>query len=642
MNIDKLKQKILSKINQEELEKKVNEKIEENSGLLGEESAVMLVAQELGIEITYGDDEEEYDFTINDIADGQKNVEVTGKIIEISPAKEFNRKDGSTGKLASITIGDNTGITRLTLWNDKTDLIEGLKKGDVVKIENAFSRKWNDKVELNSGSELSIDKLKKYDESRYPILKENYKISELMPNLSGTINAEVVAAYPKKEFNRKDGTNGQLKSLILKDDTGSIRGTLWNELADFEVKKGDIAEVSGYVKQGYSGLEISVDNIGIVEESVKEEKSVEKMNISELASFDGEYVTISGNVANISGSREVQFSDRTAEVQDIYLNDGTGMVKIAFWGANRNILNDLKEGDYLNVSNCKLRTYTDNTGEKRADLTYNYMSELKKDETASEKIVEKITAIGDILSGSADSSDLTVIGMVTNAYPVNEFSRSNGGTGKVRNIQLDDSTGSIRMALWDSDAEIEISEGDVVKLIHGFAKESGEYMDLSTGRFGRIEVNPEGISIKSPRNYIADLEEGVSTEISGTVVDYRKQDVILSLCPNCRKRVSLVDNKYTCEVCGEVTPNELLVSNLTIDDGTGVINCRIYGNNVEKVTELSKNKIKEMNLDALSNVLGKDVLFYGTPSFRNDDLEFAVKRVNFVDASKELEVLKQL
>ena len=139
----------------------------------------------------------------------------------------------------------------------------------------------------------------------------------------------------------------------------------------------------------------------------------------------------------------------------------------------------------------------------------------------------KLLRIGDILSGSADNSDVTVIGMVTNAYPVNEFSRSNGGTGKVRNIQLDDSTGSIRMALWDSDAEIEISEGDVVKLIHGFAKESGEYMDLSTGRFGRIEVNPEGISIKSPRNYIAELEEGISTEISGTIVDYRKQDVIL-------------------------------------------------------------------------------------------------------------------
>ena len=31
-----------------------------------------------------------------------------------------------------------------------------------------------------------------------------------MPNLSGTIDAEVVAAYPKKEFSRKDGTKGQL------------------------------------------------------------------------------------------------------------------------------------------------------------------------------------------------------------------------------------------------------------------------------------------------------------------------------------------------------------------------------------------------------------------------------------------------
>jgi len=639
MNIDKLKQKILSKLSKKELEKRVTEKIEENSGLLGEESAIMLVAQELGIEITYGE-EEEYDFSIRDIADGQKNVEVTGKIIEISKPKEFSRKDGTTGKLASITIGDITGSTRLTLWNDKTDLIEGLKKGDVVKIENAFSRKWNDKVELNSGSELSVQKLKNYDESRYPVLKDNYKISELVPNVLANIDAEVISVYPKREFSRKDGTTGQLKSLVLKDDTGTIRVTLWNEIADFEVKKGSTVELNGYVKQGYSGLEISADSIKILKEGTAPEVSTEKLKLADLTDYDGEFVDVSGNIVSISISREVQFSDRTAEVQDIHISDDTGRAKIAFWGANRNVLEGLSEGDFVNVSKCKLRTYTDNLGEKRADLTYSYLSELKKDEKQSKEIQEEITSIGDILNGKADKSDVNVIGLVVSSYPVNEFKRSNGSTGKVRNISIDDNSGSIRVALWDSAAELSISEGDVVKIVHGYAKESGEFLDLSIGRLGRIEVNPAGVTIKSNRSYIADLEEGKSTEISGTVVDYRKQDLVLNLCPKCRKRLTVSGNKYVCEECGNVTPNELLVSTIAVDDGTGVINCRLYGTTVEKITELTKNQLKSANLDALSKIVGKDFVFYGNSSVRNDEMEFSVKSVSKLDVNKELEALK--
>ncbi|ABR54264.1 nucleic acid binding OB-fold tRNA/helicase-type [Methanococcus vannielii SB] len=641
MNIEKLKQKILTKLSKKELEKRVNEKIEENSGLLGEESAVMLVAQEFGIEITY-DDDEEYDFSIKDIQDGQKNVEVSGKIIEVSNTKEFSKKDGSTGKLASITIGDNTGTTRLTLWNDKTELIEGLKKGDVIKIENAFSRKWNDKVELNSGSELSIEKLKKYDESRYPILKENYSISELLPNLLAKINAEVILAYPKKEFSKKDGTTGQLKSLTLKDSTGSIRVTLWNELADFEVKKGDYVEVKGYAKQGYSGLELSADNITIIREGQLEESLSENLKISELTDFKGEFVNVSGNILTISPSREVSFNDRTSEVQDLYISDDTGRVKIAFWGLNKDVLKELNNGDYVKISNCKLRNYNDNSGEKRADLTYSYLSELKKDKKLSKEIEEIVTPISEILSGKANKNDVTVVGMVVSAYPINEFKRSNGSTGKVKNITIDDNSGSIRMSLWDNYAEMAILEGDILKIVHGYVKESGEYMDLSVGRFGQILVNPKGISVKSNRSFIVDIEEGKSTEIRGTVVDFRKQDLILNLCPNCRKKLNASGKEYVCETCGTVTPNELLVSTVAIDDGTSVINCRIYGQNVEKITGMSKNELKSSNLDALSKILGRDFIFYGSPNIRNDELEFSVKSVSNIDINREIDALEQI
>jgi len=44
------------------------------------------------------------------------------------------------GKIASIEIGDDSGTIRATLWNEKADIVKGLKRGDVIKITNAYSR----------------------------------------------------------------------------------------------------------------------------------------------------------------------------------------------------------------------------------------------------------------------------------------------------------------------------------------------------------------------------------------------------------------------------------------------------------------------------------------------------------------------
>ncbi|EHP86245.1 OB-fold nucleic acid binding domain-containing protein [Methanotorris formicicus] len=637
MDVDKLKEKILSKISEEELNKMVSEKIEEFGGLLNEEGAISLIAKEMGIEFDL--EEEEYEFTINDITEGQRDVEITGRIMNISEIRTFKRKDGTEGKLRSIEIADNTGVIRLTLWDDKVELAEDLNVGDVVKVEKAYSRKWRDRIELNSSADTKIYKLTDYDEEKYPQIKETYKISELSPNTTGKFEGGVVASYGVREFDRRDGSKGRLKSFILRDDTGSIRVTLWDDMSDIEINRGDYVRVEGYVREGPYGLEASANSIAILE---KGEKTISKeVDIENLPHYENEIVTVKGRVMSIGSKKTIDFGDSTAEVQELYLEDETGRVRISFWRDRTNLLNSINEGDLVKITNCKVKLYVDREGYQRVDLIATPETEIVKDESISApEYKENLCKIRDILEGNVDRDDITVVGRVYRAFEINEFERE-GGIGKVRNVIIEDETGRIRLVLWDENAELDIKEGDVVKVVHGYVRERGEYVDLNIGRFGRVIVNPEGVAIKSNRKFIADVEDGENVEIRGSIVDYVKQGFILYLCPNCRRKVVAVDDIYSCPECGDVVPDEVLTLTLVVDDGTGTITCRLYNRNVEKLTKKSRDELINCDIGIMEELLGEEFVFEGVVKKR-DNLEMNVKNIREIDLDEEINIIKSM
>jgi replication factor A1 len=637
MDINKLKAKLLSKISEEELSRMMNKKIEEFDGLINEEGAISLIAKEMGIE--FDSDEEDYEFTINDITEGQRNVEVTGRIMNISEIRTFKRKDGTEGKLRAIEIADNTGVIRLALWDDKVELVGGLKVGDVVKVENAYSRKWRDRIELNSSADTKIDKLTDYDEEKYPQIKEMYKILELNPNTTAKFEGEVVASYGVREFDRKDGSKGRLRSFILKDDTGSIRVTLWDEMADIEINRGDYVRVEGYVREGPYGLEASANSIEILE---KGEKTISKeVDIENLPNYENEIVTVSGRVMGISNKKTVDFGDTTAEVQELYLEDETGRVRVSFWRGKTNALNSINEGDLVRITNCRVKVYTDREGNQRVDLIATVETEIVKDESISApEYKENLCKIGDIIEGNVDKNNITVIGRVYRAFDITEFERENG-IGKVRNIIIEDETGRIRLVLWDENAELDIKEGDIVKVVHGYIRERGESIELNIGRFGRIIVNPKGVAIKSNRKFIADVEDGENVEIRGAIVDYVKQGFILYLCPNCRRKVVVVDDTYSCPECGDVEPDEVLTLTLVVDDGTGTITCRLYNRNVEKLTKKSREELINCDISIIEELLGEEFVFDGIVKKR-DGLEMNVKNVREINLDEEINLIKSM
>jgi replication factor A1 len=95
---------------------------------------------------------------IGELEVGMDALEVVGRVIEVSKAMEFTRTDGSKGKVATIGIGDETGTTRLSLWQDDVGNVEKIKVGDVIKATNCYGALGlYGQPELHLGRQGSID-----------------------------------------------------------------------------------------------------------------------------------------------------------------------------------------------------------------------------------------------------------------------------------------------------------------------------------------------------------------------------------------------------------------------------------------------------------------------------------------------------
>lgn len=86
---------------------------------------------------------------VNELRDGMKRISVQAKVTEKSETREvMSRFKDQTYKVATATISDETGMIKLTLWNDQ---IEQVNVNDVVKVENGYVTSFRGEVQLNVG-----------------------------------------------------------------------------------------------------------------------------------------------------------------------------------------------------------------------------------------------------------------------------------------------------------------------------------------------------------------------------------------------------------------------------------------------------------------------------------------------------------
>jgi len=142
----------------QQLYEKILKKQTELSGLVSLEGAAYLVARDLKVDLFEG--LEKRRLKIGNVVDGMRKVNVVGRVFFISTPIEFEREDGTTGKVSNIYIGDETGFLRVTLWDKQVSLIEDgkIKVGDVVEVKNGVAKetRFGMELRLNSRSFISL------------------------------------------------------------------------------------------------------------------------------------------------------------------------------------------------------------------------------------------------------------------------------------------------------------------------------------------------------------------------------------------------------------------------------------------------------------------------------------------------------
>jgi replication factor A1 len=186
--------------------------------------------------------------TIDSLSLGQSDVTLQGLVLGTDSVRTFDRDDGSTGRVANLTLGDETGRIRVTLWDEQADKATELEPGTAVEVIDGYVREREGDLELHVGDRgavETVDETVDYDPDATPITEVS--IGETL-DLAGVVRS----TDPKRTFDRDDGSEGQVRNLRLQDETDDIRIALWGDKADLAVAPGDRVLAAGVeIEEGW-------------------------------------------------------------------------------------------------------------------------------------------------------------------------------------------------------------------------------------------------------------------------------------------------------------------------------------------------------------------------------------------------------
>ncbi len=88
------------------------------------------------------------------------------------------------------------------------------------------------------------------------------KVNELKPSQNGTVTGEITAVEPAREVVTKFGKKMRVANATLRDDTGEITLSLWNDDID-KIQQGQQVTVdNGWVTEFKGNLQISTGKFG--------------------------------------------------------------------------------------------------------------------------------------------------------------------------------------------------------------------------------------------------------------------------------------------------------------------------------------------------------------------------------------------
>ncbi|MFC4248630.1 single-stranded DNA binding protein [Natribaculum luteum] len=270
--------------------------------------------------------------------------------------------------------------------------------------------------------------------------------------------AKVVSIGEVRTFERDgDAEDGRVVNVEVADETGSIRAAFWDEHAEAaveELEEGQVLRIVGRPKEGFSGVEVSVDDVEPDDETEIDVQVSDTHTVDDL-SLGLSNVNLVGLVLDTDSMRTFDRDDGSeGKVANLTLGDSTGRVRVTLWDEQAERVDDLEAGDTVEVIDGYVR-------ERDGDLELHVGNRgALEDVDEDVEYVPESTSIETLEIGQT----VDIAGVVRSADPKRTFDRDDGSEGQVRNIRVQDATGDIRVALWGEKADVDVGPGDEVAL----------------------------------------------------------------------------------------------------------------------------------------------------------------------------------
>ena len=286
------------------IEDKIKEKKDKiGAGYLTDDGALFLIAADLGITL---EQSKKMEIELKDLFVGAKEVTVESRILNMSPTKEFTKKDGTSFLLRTITVYDSDSTASVKLWDEKANLpgIENLKPGDLVKIIKAYVKSdLTGLPTINIGSGSTIEAVK--SNSNIPSLDSiTVDVSTAKEDqrdlvISGTVNGMINLM----EFTNSRGQPSKALKFRIKGSNGSnLNVVLWGKdesiLPKMIASNAKVRLLGVKTKTGNQGLEIHGNDATIVE--IEGSKEIEPI-----------IIRILGDRNNASGDNTILGMDKS-------------------------------------------------------------------------------------------------------------------------------------------------------------------------------------------------------------------------------------------------------------------------------------------------------------------------------------------
>ncbi|ELY59853.1 replication factor A [Natronococcus amylolyticus DSM 10524] len=270
--------------------------------------------------------------------------------------------------------------------------------------------------------------------------------------------AKVIDIGEMRTFERDgEDEDGRVVNVEVADETGSIRAAFWDDHAAAtleELEEGQVLRIKGRPKEGFSGVEVSVDEVE-PDPDTEIDVQVSDVHTVEALSLGLSSVNLVGVVLDTDTIRTFDRDDGSeGKVANLVVGDSTGRIRVTMWDERAEQVTEFEAGDTLEVVDGYVRER-----DGSLELHVGNRGALEAVDADVEYVPESVP-IEDVEIGQT----VDIAGVVRSADPKRTFDRDDGSEGQVRNIRVQDATGDIRVALWGSKADTDLGPGDEVAL----------------------------------------------------------------------------------------------------------------------------------------------------------------------------------